>query len=142
MDTSYLALPLADVIEVSRPLRLTHVAGAPEWISGVSIMRGCVTPVVDTRRLLGRPAADGGEHERRWVALRVDDRRVALAVDVVLRAGPLPQAATPELAPLVAEAPLFSALGALDSKLLLILSGVRLLAQDALAAAEAYAADR
>ena len=142
VDASYVALPISHVIEVSRPLPVTRVADAPDWIAGVSVMRGAVTPVIDARRLLGSPAADGDERARRWVALRVDQRRVALAVDAVLRAGTLPEADRTEAAPLVASSPLFSSLGTLDAKLLLVLSGALLLASDAAAAVEAYAGGR
>jgi len=142
VDESYLALPISHVIEVSRPLQLTRVADAPEWIAGVSVMRGSVTPVIDARRLLGAPAASGDARASRWVALRVDQRRVALAVDAVLRAGALPEADRPEFAPLVASSALFSSLGTLDAKLLLVLSKARLLAQDAVQALEAYAGGR
>jgi purine-binding chemotaxis protein CheW len=142
VDTSYLALPISHVIEVSRPLPLTRVVDAPEWIAGVAVMRGMVTPVIDARRLLGSPPAGGDDRASRWVALRVDRRRVALSVDAVLRAGALPEADRTEITPLVASSPLFSALGTLDAKLLLVFSGARLLAQDAASAVEGYAGGR
>ena len=146
VEGTYLALPIAHVIEVSRPLPLTRVADAPPWLSGVCVMRGGVTPVVDARRLLGGDDATNDNAKPspslRWVSLRVEQRRVALAVDAVLQAGPLPQAEHPERTPLVASSPLFSALGTLDSKLLLVLQEARLLGEDALSVAEAHARGR
>jgi purine-binding chemotaxis protein CheW len=147
VDSSYLALPITQVSEVTRPLSVTRLPDAPSWVIGVCILRGEVTPVVDVRRLLAGTAADGGESvpaaplvgRGRWVVLRIDDRRVVLAVDTVLRAHSLPADASRDVPPLVAATPIFSALGTLDSKLLMVLESARLLASDAFAHVEGYA---
>jgi purine-binding chemotaxis protein CheW len=152
VDASYLAIPIAHVIEVTRPLPITRLPDAPSWVAGVSILRGIATPVVDARKLFGRAAAVSGEHDPavpaneasnpppspRWVALRIDDRRVALAVDAVLRAHTLAPESNREVPPLLASARAITALGTLDSKLLMVLEDTQLLASDALAAMEGY----
>jgi purine-binding chemotaxis protein CheW len=151
VDASYLAIPIAHVIEVTRPLPITRLPDAPSWVAGVSVLRGIATPVVDTRKLFSR-AAVSGEHDPavpandasnpppapRWVALRIDDRRVALAVDAVLRAHTLAPESNREVPPLLAAARAITALGTLDSKLLMVLEGAQLLASDALATMEGY----
>jgi purine-binding chemotaxis protein CheW len=46
----------ADVVQVLRAASLSPLPQAPEAIEGVLNLRGCLVPVLDTRRLLGLPA--------------------------------------------------------------------------------------
>ena len=46
----------ADVVQVLRAASLTPLPQAPEAIEGVLNLRGCLVPVLDTRKLLGLPA--------------------------------------------------------------------------------------
>ena len=142
MDTSFLALPISQVVEVTRPLPMTRLPDAPSWVSGVCVLRGSVTPVVDARRLLtGRAANDTPNPSERWVALRVAERRAALAVDAVLRTYTLSDEQR-DLPPLLASCPVVSELAALDSKLLMVLQGAHLLSKDVLSTLEGYAPGR
>ncbi|MEV6495091.1 chemotaxis protein CheW, partial [Actinoplanes sp. NPDC051633] len=62
------ALRLDDVVETMRPLATRPLAGAPAFMSGICIMRGVPTPVVDVARLLG-----GGPAEiTRFLAVRTE----------------------------------------------------------------------
>ena len=73
------ALPLAQLTEVMRPLPLLAVAQSPECVLGLCVMRGAPVPVIDLARCLcARSAAP-----TRFVALRMGERRIALAVDAV-----------------------------------------------------------
>jgi purine-binding chemotaxis protein CheW len=158
VDASYLAIPISHVIEVTRPLPITRLPDAPSWVSGVSVLRGIATPVVNARKLLiDDRAADSDEPDGlrakpsdtatsrgvpppspRWVALRVGDRRVALAVDAVLRAHLLSPDANRTLPPLLAAGRAITALGTLDGKLLMVLEDAQILGDDALASLEGY----
>lgn len=74
------ALPLGDIRETMRPLPVEKVAGLPEYVRGMAVIRGEPTPVVDLGAILdGVPSADC----RRFVTLRCGDRTVALAVGEV-----------------------------------------------------------
>jgi purine-binding chemotaxis protein CheW len=139
VDASYLALPLAHVIEVCRPLGVTRLPDAPRWVLGACVLRGKAAPVVDARSLLDESAAISSRPAGRWVALRVAERRVVLAVDAVLGARALPPEAGLQVPPLLAASDALSALGTLDSKLLLVLQEARLLAHDALSEAGLHA---
>ena len=68
------ALPIEHVVETSRPLPIRDLAGTPEYVLGVSMLRGEPVPVVDGGRLMG----SGGSPVGRFVSLRVESRRVAL----------------------------------------------------------------
>lgn len=102
-----------------RPLALEAMSGTPPFVLGLSMIRGAPTPVVDLAVLLGLPSGA----VRRWVALRVDQRHVALAVNSVIAIRVLPQATLLELPPLIAEAAKenIAALSTLDAQLLLVL---------------------
>jgi purine-binding chemotaxis protein CheW len=143
VDASYLAIPISHVIEVTRPLAVTLLPDAPSWVSGVAVLRGIATPVIDARKLLAG-AAESGEGPSpppasRWVSLRIDDRQVALAVDAVLRAHSLAPETNQAVPPLLGATRAITGLGTLDKKLLMVLAGARLLASDAFANLEGYA---
>jgi purine-binding chemotaxis protein CheW len=118
-------LPLEHVRETMRPLPLHELGHMPNFVSGVSVIRGEPTPVLDARRLLGSSAdAEPG----RYVMLALGQRRAALAVDDVLG---VRQVAAETLAGLPAvmseaENPHVEALGTLDAALLLVLQHAQL----------------
>jgi purine-binding chemotaxis protein CheW len=123
------ALPLAQVVEIMRVLRIEAVAGAPACVRGLSIIRGTPTPIIDTALLLGgRPAP-----AERLVIVRTGTRMVALAVYRVLGVRSIEGIAEP-LPPLLQEAACdrVSAIGLLDAELLLFLSAARLVPEEAL----------
>jgi purine-binding chemotaxis protein CheW len=74
------AVPLAHVIEIMRPLPIESLSGAPAFVSGIAIIRGIPTPIVDLAAVLGTP----NEAAVRFVTMRVVDRQVALSVNAVL----------------------------------------------------------
>src|ERR1700682_2533064 len=74
------AVPLAHVIEIMRPLPIERLAGVPAFVSGVAIIRGIPTPVVDLGAILGTP----NEAAERFVTLRVGNNQVVLSVTAVL----------------------------------------------------------
>lgn len=78
------ALPLPSVVETLRPLPLQPVSDLPlpAFILGLAVIRGEPVPIVDLGALLGFAEAPA---PRRWVVLRLGARRVALAVEDVLK---------------------------------------------------------
>ena len=93
------ALPLSEVVEVLRPLPVEELAGAPPGVSGLAVVRGAATPVVDLAALLG-----GAGSSARFVIARAGERKIALAVDTVLGIRALDPSVWNELPPLVHEA--------------------------------------
>jgi purine-binding chemotaxis protein CheW len=55
------ALPLEQAVEVMRPLPIVPLAGAPEFVLGLAVVRGAPTPVVAVERLLTGGAVRLGE---------------------------------------------------------------------------------
>jgi len=119
VQTRVCALPLVHVIETMRPLPIERIAGAPEFVLGVSIVRGVPTPVVDLGVALGAPGGVPG----RFVTLCLGDRQVALSVDAVLGIRDLDGASIRALPPLLQEASndLIEAIGTLDAQILMVL---------------------
>jgi purine-binding chemotaxis protein CheW len=117
-------LPLAAVIEVMRPLPVEPVVGAPDFVLGLSVIRGEPIPVVDLAHLLGGRAGSPS----RFVVVRVAARRVALAVDAVVGIRDISDAQIRQLPPLLqaGESHGVAAVGALDSDLFMVLTAAHL----------------
>src|SRR5579872_4717037 len=95
-----LAIDLAHVIEIMRPLPVEPMAGTPDFVSGLSIIRGAPAPVVSMPSLL----ATGGGTPSRFVLVRAGGRRVALAVHEVQGIFDLSSASPEDLPPLTQSA--------------------------------------
>jgi purine-binding chemotaxis protein CheW len=119
------ALPLSHVVETMRPLPVQPLSNMPSFVSGAAIVRGEAVPVVDLGILLGIDNAVMG----RFVVIRVEESRVALAVDGVIGIEDLDAACLTSVPPLLKNAhpDLLSALGHADQKLLLVLNTARIL---------------
>jgi chemotaxis signal transduction protein len=126
------ALPLASVIETLRCPAPIAVAGAPECVAGVAMIRGATVAVVDLGVLLGADRAARGA--ARLVTLRVGQRTVGLAVQAVIGVREFERAELAAVPPLLQQArpEVMTAVGALDRELLLVLDGSRILSAEAL----------
>jgi purine-binding chemotaxis protein CheW len=117
-------LPLRDVVETMRPLPVAPLAGAAPFVRGLSLIRGTPVPVLDLGAMLfgSEPPSP-----TRFVTLRLEARRVALALEAVLgvRAFPGTLASLPPLL-VDASSEAVSAIGSLDAELLLVLEATRL----------------
>lgn len=125
IETRLCALPLVHVLEVMRPLPLERIEGAPHFVLGLAVIRGEPLPVVDVAALLsGVPSPKVS----RFVAVRVGDRHVALAVAEVLGTRTIERQLLGQTPPLLSQAaPGVEALGTLDGALLATLDSARVL---------------
>lgn len=123
VGTRVCALPLDAVLETMRPQPIEPIAGAPGFVSGLSIIRGEAVPVIALAGLLGVE----GAQPRRFVTLRGGRHPVAIAVDDVLGVRPL-EGELSELTPLAGAVAnhLVRAIGTLDAQLLFVLETARL----------------
>ncbi len=120
------ALPLVHVVETMRPLAIEPFGGGPEFVLGLSRIRGAHVPVIDLGRLLGLP---GEKRPTRFVVLRVDGRSVAVRVEAVIGVSTLSAERALALPPLLndaADGPV-AALAARDAELLVVLKAASLL---------------
>jgi purine-binding chemotaxis protein CheW len=114
------ALNLAHVIEIMRPLPIEPVAGAPEIVLGLSVIRGVPVPVVALAALFH---ADLGVSTR-FVVVRSGEKHVALAVDEVLGIREFSPSVYQVMPPLLRDAArgAVETIGALDSELFFVLN--------------------
>jgi purine-binding chemotaxis protein CheW len=130
VGTKVCGLPLDRVLETMRPLPAQPLAQMASFVSGLSLIRGRATPVVDARKLLGSPSE---QPPARYVTLRTGEpaapRIAALAVDAVLGMREVAADTLSGLPSLLRErqSDAVAALGTLDAELLLVLEGARLL---------------
>lgn len=125
------ALALNDVRETMRPLPIEPLIGTPPFVLGLAIIRGFPTPVVDAGSLIGPSTSLSpilSPSPARFVSLKLDERTAALAVDAVLDICSLPSETLSNIPPLLlgGDAQLVSVIGALDSRLLLVLETAHL----------------
>jgi len=123
-------LPLERVLETMRPLPAEPLAKLASFVTGIALIRGRPTPVVDARKLLG---SDSQLPPARYVTLGVGEqaalRVAALAVDAVLGVREVAAELLAGLPGLLREesSAAVTALGTLDAELLLLLETARLL---------------
>jgi purine-binding chemotaxis protein CheW len=131
------ALPLAQVVEIMRPLPLRRLDGTPGFVLGAAMVRGRPTPVVSGARLLG--GDDAPDRGARWIGVAAGSRRVMLEVDDVpgIRAIPAGDgvAAQPLLEGVAPDR--LATLGRLDVELLSTLQAARLVPERAWSAIDA-----
>jgi purine-binding chemotaxis protein CheW len=111
-----------------RPLPVERIAGVPSFVLGLAVVRGAATLVLDAASLIsGAPS-----HATRFVTVKIGSRRVALAVDTVVGIVEVPPGSFNALPALLRDDRLeaISAIGSLDSKLMLVLRSARLVPED------------
>ncbi len=134
MGTRAWAIPIEHVVETMRSLPIEPLVDAPQFVLGLSIIRGSPTVVIDLARLLD-PVA--GSTASRFVSMRIGARYAALAVEADLGVRTIAVADLNELPPLLqkpAGDDAIERIGRLDSHLLLVLSAARLIPETAWAA--------
>ena len=121
VGTRACAIPLHHVAETMRPLPIQPVAGTPDFVRGVSVIRGTPTPVVDLKALLEN--SENSPNYGRFVSLKLADRRVVIGVDSVVGLKHLDSAQLGELPPLLRDVntDLIESFGTRDAELLLVL---------------------
>jgi purine-binding chemotaxis protein CheW len=129
------ALPVEHVIETMRPLPLEALPDAPEFVAGISIVRGVPVPVVPMRRLMDEPE----EPPQRLVVVRTGGRQVALAFDEVSGFHRAQRGELQDLPPLLAfaSARAVGQIMTLDGALLVVLETIGLVPDGVYAALDA-----
>jgi purine-binding chemotaxis protein CheW len=132
----FCALPLASVIETLRSPPVTAIAGAPQGVQGVAVIRGATVVVVDLGILLGLDSAEISQ--ARVITLRVGDRVVGLAVESIVGVREFDRTLLSEVPPLLLQAhpEVLNAIGLLDGELMLVLDGSRIITETELARLE------
>jgi purine-binding chemotaxis protein CheW len=124
------ALPIDHVIEIMRLLPVEQIAVAPKYVRGLSVIRGGPVPVVDLGLIIG----DQVGHPTRLIAVKTATRTIALAVEAVIGITAFAADAFAQLPPLLRDAATdtVTAIGALDTELIVFLRAAHLLPEEVL----------
>jgi purine-binding chemotaxis protein CheW len=112
------------VVETMRPLPIEAVAGTPDAVQGLAVIRGAAVPVLD----LGFFLEGRSEHPTRFVTVRTGKNHVALAVDSVVGLSLISPHSLRDVPPLLGDVAgnTVAAIGTLDAELLLVLDAALL----------------
>ena len=83
------AVPIGQVLEIARPAATTPLPHLPDWLAGVTMVRGDIVSVVDLGRFLGLPRGVA-EPRARLLLVRAGDVQAGLLVDRVAGVHVLP----------------------------------------------------
>ncbi|MBX3167229.1 MAG: chemotaxis protein CheW [Candidatus Eremiobacteraeota bacterium] len=130
LATSWCALGLQGLGEVMRPQPVERVAGLPEFVDGLAVIRGEALPVVNLPRLLCGSRSPEGTQER-FVTAHSQGRQLALRVDEVAGIFPLKSEIWHALPSLLdgLQGDHLAALGSLDGDLVMLLRRTNLLSE-------------
>ncbi len=118
--------PLPHVVEIMRALPVDVLPNMPSFMAGVSMIRGAMVPVVNLALLLGM---SGNGDASRYVTVRLNQRRVAFAVDSVAGVGQLATHSFQQFPALLGntDQSIVAALGTLDADLFMVLEASRVI---------------
>lgn len=130
LATSWCALTLQGLGEVMRPQPVDRIAGLPEFVEGLAIIRGMALPVVNLPHLLCGSHSPAGDQER-FITAHSDGRQLALRVDEVAGILPLNPEIWQALPNLLDElhGQHLAALGSLNGDLVMLLRRTHLLSE-------------
>jgi purine-binding chemotaxis protein CheW len=130
-DEQY-AVDIGAVNSIIRMQAVTAVPRAPDFVEGLTNLRGTVLPVVDLHKRFGLPAQDTTKNTRIIVA-ESNGNKVGMRVDAVLEVRRVPEAALEPPSPLVATVDAAFVTGVAkveEERLIILLDLERVLAHD------------
>ena len=119
------------VQEIIRPMEITKVPKAPDFVEGVINLRGKVIPIIDLRKRFGIATR---EHDKntRIIVIEINNMIVGFVVDSVSEVLRIPANTVEPPPPVVAglESEYISGVGKLEDRLLILLDLDRLLSSE------------
>lgn len=128
VEGKVLGVDILKVQEILRMVEVTPFPGMPDFALGAINLRGRIVPVINLRRKLGLPDRPPGPKTCN-VLVRSGELVIGVLVDEVSEVLEIPAAhlESPDRGPMWMRSELFSALGKLPGRLLVILNPDRLL---------------
>jgi purine-binding chemotaxis protein CheW len=84
------AMDIMKIKQIIRPLKITKLPKAPDFLEGVINLRGVVIPVIDMRKRFGLAAREAGA-ETKVIIASVERKVVGVIVDDVSEVVPVPK---------------------------------------------------
>ncbi len=78
-----IAIPLSSALEIGHRPDITPLPNLPDWVLGVSNIRGEIVSIIDIKLFLGMPF-QGVRRDSRFIIVRNQEMKVGLMVDKVL----------------------------------------------------------
>lgn len=131
-DQEY-AFRIEQIQEIVIPDRVTRLPQVPDYVEGVSNLRGSIIPIINLRRLFGLEAKDRDD-ETRTIVANVGPRTIGCTVDAVsqvMRISPAQIQGAPEIVR-SAESAYIAGFAKIDSRLIILLEINELLDPDKL----------
>lgn len=83
LNDMLMAIPLQSATEIGHRPLITPLPNLPDWVLGVSNIRGEIVSIVDLKSFLGLPS-HGVLRDRRFVITHTPDMKVGLVVDRIM----------------------------------------------------------
>lgn len=77
LDSQEFAIPIAHVIDIINVQPITRVPNCPDYVKGITNLRGKVCPIVDVRMRFGKPAQ---EYDDRTCIIVVEDQGAPVGI--------------------------------------------------------------
>ncbi|AEG59099.1 chemotaxis protein CheW [Desulforamulus ruminis] len=82
MGKQHYAIPMEEVLEIIRLVKITPIPKASRWIKGVISLRSAIIPVLDLAPVLGR-ATENVNAKQRIMVVKAGDHTAGIIVDAV-----------------------------------------------------------
>lgn len=124
-------IEITRVKEIIKPREITRLPHTPDFIEGVTNLRGEVIPVIDLKKRFGIGSSQTTEDNRIIIA-EVDGNRVGFIVDAVTEVLRIPESAIDPPPRSVAglKAEYLQGIGKLENRLLIVLDVARILTSE------------
>ena len=122
LDNEHYGVDIAAVESIIKIQDITSVPRAPEFMEGVTNLRGTVLPVIDLRRRFGL-AAEESTRDTRIVVIEMNGGVVGMIVDAVTEVLRIPQEAIEPPSPLVTtiDSAFITGIAKVDGRLVILL---------------------
>ena len=94
LDSQQFAIAIYNVIDIINLQPITRVPNCPDYISGITNLRGKVIPIIDLRIRFGKQMREKGENDRICIiVVEYSDMQVGIVVDSVDEVLTMPEGA-------------------------------------------------
>lgn len=83
LDKTLFALPLASALEIGHRPEITRLPNLPNWVLGISNIRGEIISLVNLKAFLGIPHS-GAKGDNRFIIIHNQDMKVGLIVEKIM----------------------------------------------------------
>jgi purine-binding chemotaxis protein CheW len=83
LEDSQFAVPLSNALEIGQQPDITPLPNLPEWVLGISNIRGEIISFIDFKVFLGIPSS-GAKGERRFIIIHNQEIKAGIIVDRIM----------------------------------------------------------